>query len=132
MAEPSVLPLRSPMSFEAGTREAILSAWDNEIGKYRVNLRFGAQVGGIEGAKGAFKLKLSDGSAVEAEAIVLGIGLPGNLRKLGVAGESLDGVQYQLDDTNAFEGGAIVVVGADHADHGSTLALAEQNSDSWL
>ena len=45
MAEPSVLPLRSPMSFEAGTREAILTTWDNEIAKYRVNLRFGAQVG---------------------------------------------------------------------------------------
>ncbi len=29
MAEPSVLPLRSPMSFAAGTREAVLGAWDD-------------------------------------------------------------------------------------------------------
>ena len=127
MAEPSVLPLRSPMSFEAGTREAILTTWDNEIAKYRVNLRFGAQVGAIDGAKGAFKLKLSDGSGIEAEAIVLGIGLQGNLRKLGVPGEGLDGVQYQLDDPDAFEDETIVVVGAGDAAIENALGLAKQN-----
>ena len=41
MAEPSVLPLRSPMSFAAGTREEIIGAWDAELAKYKVNIRFG-------------------------------------------------------------------------------------------
>src|ERR1700688_1021963 len=56
MAEPSVLPLRSPMSFAAGTREQILGAWDEELAKYAVNMRHGAGVTAISGERGAFAL----------------------------------------------------------------------------
>ncbi|HVO87769.1 MAG TPA: cyclic nucleotide-binding domain-containing protein [Casimicrobiaceae bacterium] len=127
MAEPSVLPLRSPMSFEAGTREKILGTWDDQIRKYGINLRYGAQVGEISGARGDFKLKVARGDPVQAEAIVLAIGLQGNLRKLGVAGENLDFVAYQLDDPDAFEDETIVVVGAGDAAIENALALARQN-----
>ena len=44
MAEPSVLPLRSPMVFAAGTREQILGAWDESLVRYQVNIRHGAAV----------------------------------------------------------------------------------------
>lgn len=98
MAEPSVLPLRSPLSFAAGTREAVLGAWDAEIAKYKVNLKHGAGVTSITGKRGAFALQLTNGETVEAEHVVLAIGLQGNLRKLGVPGENLPVVQYQLDD----------------------------------
>ena len=51
MAEPAVLPLRSPLSFAAGTRETILGAWEAEIAKYKVNLRHGAGVTAIRGRR---------------------------------------------------------------------------------
>ena len=127
MAEPSVLPLRSPFSFAAGTREAILGKWDEEIAKYKVNLRHGAQVSAIAGQKGAFTLTLPGGATVQAEAVVLAIGLQGNLRKLGVPGEDLDFVHYQLDDPEAYEDETIVVVGAGDAAIENALALAGQN-----
>ena len=38
MAEPRILPLRSPISFAAGKREAILGEWDEEVAKYKVNM----------------------------------------------------------------------------------------------
>ena len=41
MAEPGILPLRSPMSFAAGTRENILNTWDAELKKHTVNGRGG-------------------------------------------------------------------------------------------
>ena len=127
MAEPSVLPLRSPLSFAAGTREAILGAWDAEIAKYNVNLKPGAGVTAITGQRGAFALKLANGETVEAEHIVLAIGLQGNLRKLGVPGENLPAVQYQLDDPKEYEDETIVVVGAGDAAIENAIALAEQN-----
>ena len=34
MAEPQILPLRSPMSFAAGKREEILEKWDEEIARH--------------------------------------------------------------------------------------------------
>src|SRR5271169_1111841 len=52
MAEPNVLPLRSPMSFAAGARERVLEAWDRELLKLKVNIRYGEQVTAIKGQKG--------------------------------------------------------------------------------
>ena len=39
MATPDVLPLRSPMAFEAGTRETILGRWDEQTSSLGVNMR---------------------------------------------------------------------------------------------
>src|ERR1700737_4459487 len=112
MAEPSVLPLRSPMSFAAGTREQILGAWDQELAKYAVNIRHGAGVTAISGERGSFALSLTGGGTINAEAVVLAVGLQGNLRKLGAPCENLPIVQYQLDDPKEYEDETIVVVGA--------------------
>jgi CRP-like cAMP-binding protein/Fe-S-cluster-containing hydrogenase component 2/thioredoxin reductase len=127
MAEPNLLPLRSPLAFQAGTREQILGAWDEGLKKYAVNIRYGAGITAIEGRKGAFNLKTADGKSLAAEAIVLAIGLQGNLRKLGVPGENLPIVQYQLDDPKEYEDETIVVVGAGDAAIENAVALAEQN-----
>lgn len=127
MAEPGVLPLRSPMSFEEGTREEILDAWRDEIARYAVNIRYDARVAAITGARGDFTLRLADGATLGAENIVLAIGLQGNLRTLGVPGETLPGVQYQLDDPDAFSDETIVVVGAGDAAIENALALARWN-----
>jgi CRP-like cAMP-binding protein/thioredoxin reductase/Na+-translocating ferredoxin:NAD+ oxidoreductase RNF subunit RnfB len=127
MAEPSILPLRSPMSFAAGTREKVLGAWDAELARYKVNLRMGAGVSAITGQRGAFTLKLAGGELIAAEHVILAIGLQGNLRKLGAPGEDLPIVQYQLDDPKEYEDETIVVVGAGDAAIENALALAEQN-----
>ena len=127
MAEPNVLPLRSPLAFQAGTREQILGAWDEGLSKYSVNIRYGAGVTAIEGKKGAFTIRTTDGKSTAAEAVVLAIGLQGNLRKLGVPGENLPMVQYQLDDPKEYEDETIVVVGAGDAAIENAIALAEQN-----
>jgi hypothetical protein len=63
---------------------------------------------------------------VRAEHVVLGIGLQGNIRKLGVPGDDLPFVQYQLDDPDEYSGETIVVVGAGDAAIENALALACQ------
>ena len=127
MAEPGVLPLRSPLPFAAGTREVVLDGWDESIAKLGVNIRHRAAVTAITGAAPAFEIALAGGDKITAEAIVLGIGVQGNLRKLGVAGEDLPFVQYQLDDPDEYEGETIVIVGAGDAAIENALALAVQN-----
>src|SRR5690606_17096636 len=127
--EPGILPLRSPIPFTAGLRETILGGWDDAAARLKINVRHGAEVVGIKRRDdGIFELKCKNGSTVEAQAVVLGIGLQGNLRKLGVAGEDLPFVQYQLDDPDAYEGETIVVVGAGDAAIENAVALAKQNN----
>ena len=127
MAEPAVLPLRSPLPFAAGKREGILQGWNDGVRRLGVNLRQQARVGTIQGGKGAFTLTLADNSTIHAEAVVLAIGLQGNLRKLGCPGEDLDWVQYQLDDPDEYRNECIVVVGAGDAAIENALALSANN-----
>ncbi len=127
MAEPRILPLRSPITFAAGKREAILGKWNEEISKYKVNIRTRSAVTSISGSKGAFEIKTAAGDTLRAEHAVLCIGVQGNLRKLGVPGEDLERVQYQLDDPAEYNGETIVVVGAGDASIENALALVENN-----
>lgn len=129
MDEPGILPLRSPIPFAAGSRETILGAWDESAANLKINTRYQHEVAAIKRRDdGVFDLRCTNGATFEAEAVVLGIGLQGNLRKLGVAGEDLPFVQYQLDDPDAYEGETIVVVGAGDAAIENAIALAKQNN----
>ena len=96
MAEPNVLPLRAAARFEAGTREKILGEWDADAAKAKINLRHRAEVVKIEKLDDHFRLSLQSGEQLLAEKVVLGIGVQGNPRKMGVPGEDLPGIQYQL------------------------------------
>lgn len=127
MAEPGVLPLRSPLPFEAGKREQVLGAWAHGAAGIKVNAKMNAGVKAIKGEKGRFELELANGETLQAEAVVLAIGLQGNLRKLGCPGEDLDYVQYQLDDPDEYQDESIVVVGAGDAGIENALALHGHN-----
>ena len=95
MAEPGVLPLRSPIQFDAGKREEILGNWESGIESLGVNIRYGAEAKSISGEKGNFTIGLMNGEEVQAKHIILGIGLQGNPRQLGVPGDQAEWVQYQ-------------------------------------
>ncbi|HEY6642902.1 cyclic nucleotide-binding domain-containing protein [Povalibacter sp.] len=131
MAEPGFLDLRSDVDFQAGPRERVLSMWGDGLEDLSVNVRFTSEVRQIRGNRGAFTLQLGNGEDVVAEHVVLAIGLEGNPRKLGVAGEDLERVQYQLDDPREFRDETILIVGAGDSAIENALALAEQN-DVWI
>ncbi len=128
MAEPTVVPLRSDLQFAAGTREAVLGAWQNSIDDIGINVRYGAEVTAIEGRRPQFTITLADGDTLAAKSVVLAIGLQGNPRKLGVPGEDDSFVQYTLDDPEEYNGEIIVIVGAGDAAIENAIALARSNS----
>ena len=128
MAEPEVLPLRSPLEFDAGPREAVLGAWDRGIKDHKTNVYYQNEVSSIKKDGDLFKLTIKGGGEVQAENVVLSIGLQGNIRKLGTPGEDLPFVQYQLDDPDEYEDETIVVVGAGDAAIENAVALAGNNN----
>ncbi len=128
MAEPAVVPLRSDFGFVAGSREAVLDTWQQGIDELGVNIRYDCDVKAISGACPNFTVTLADGENIEAEAVVLAIGLQGNPRKLDVPGESDSFVQYTLDDPDEFSDETIVIVGAGDAAIENAVALVRNNS----
>ncbi len=128
MDEPGYLPLRSPFGFKACSREQVLGNWARRTSELKINVRYHADVAAIKGEKRNFTVRLTDGTAVRAENVVLAIGLQGNLRKLGVPGEDLPFVQYQLDDPEEYEDETIVVVGAGDAAIENAIGLSKQNN----
>jgi Fe-S-cluster-containing hydrogenase component 2/thioredoxin reductase/CRP-like cAMP-binding protein len=131
MAEPGFLDLRSDLLFSAGSREQVLDGWGQGLSRLGIHIRYGAEVRKVGGRKGEFVIQLSDGQVVDAQHLVLAIGLEGNPRKLGAPGEDLERVQYQLDDPKEFRDETILVVGAGDSAIENALALAEQN-DVWI
>jgi CRP-like cAMP-binding protein/thioredoxin reductase/ferredoxin-like protein FixX len=127
MAEPQVLPLRSPLAFAAGRREQVLGTWNRQLTEQGLNIRYGCEVTGITGSDGRFEVAVRSGESFRCGKVILAIGLQGNLRKLGVPGDSLERVQYQLDDPDEYKDEVIVVVGAGDAAIENALALAGHN-----
>jgi CRP-like cAMP-binding protein/thioredoxin reductase/Fe-S-cluster-containing hydrogenase component 2 len=127
MAEPQVLPLRSALTFGAGKREVVLDTWTSEVGKKGLEIRRGCDVTAIRGKEGGFEVTTRAGDSLLCRKVILAIGVQGNLRKLGVPGEDLEGVQYQLDDPDEYADETIVVVGAGDAAIENALALADRN-----
>jgi cGMP-dependent protein kinase 2 len=127
MAQPAHAPLRSEIPFEDGRREDVLAAWQGRATELGVNFRYNAEVKGITGAAGDFTIALTDGTEVTAEAVVLAVGLQGNLNTLRVPGAELPHVGYQLDDPDEFEHEKISVIGAGDAAIENALALSAHN-----
>jgi CRP-like cAMP-binding protein/Fe-S-cluster-containing hydrogenase component 2/thioredoxin reductase len=127
MAEPNVLPLRSSLEFDAGVREAILDRWGTGLQRHRVNMRTGVEVVAVSGQRPNFEIRLKSGETMRTESVVFAIGVQGNPRRLGVAGDDLPCVQYTLDDPDEYRDEAIVVVGAGDAAIENALGLTKQN-----
>lgn len=126
MAEPSKLPLRSLVPFDAGSRENVLDFWAKASAEHNVNCING-EVMAIEPVSGGFLVK-TNSESFEAKRVVLAIGLQGSPRKLGVPGERPERVSYTLRDPDEFNGKRIFIVGAGDAAIENALALAANNT----
>ena len=129
MDEPALLPLRSDLLFGIASREQVLANWESQLAAQSVNWRVNSEVITLSGERGAFVLQLQDGSQIQAETVVLAIGVQGHLHTLesSVVAEGLPTVQYQLDDAQAYEHETILVIGAGDAAIENALALAASN-----
>ncbi len=128
MDEPSFLNLRSPMSFKAGKREAILGKWIDDIKQNNVNIQYDSEVISITGQHPDFRVTLKDGNSYSSENVILSIGFQGNPRKLGLLGDDESNfMRYTLEDPDEFDEKTVVVIGAGDAAIENALGLSGNN-----
>ena len=128
MAEPAHLPLISSVPFSVGTREQVLGNWEKSAAGLEV--RYGARMSRLahDPATGTHTVMTESGDVYTARCVVLAAGVQGNLRKLGVPGESLPRVQYTLADPDEINGETVVVVGGGDAGVENAIALIGRNT----
>ena len=126
MAEPAMIPLRSPVPFEAGTRESLLDAWNRALTTIGVDLHRPEAVTAIQRQADGFQV-VTDKATYHARYVILAIGIQGNPRRMNVPGETLPHVTTRLVDPSIYENEDILVVGAGDAAIEGVLALCEKN-----
>jgi CRP-like cAMP-binding protein/thioredoxin reductase/Fe-S-cluster-containing hydrogenase component 2 len=127
MAEPVMIPARGDLPFDAGSREAILAAWQQYAGDRTLNIDFNAEVKSMKREGSRFLLKTARGAEYDAGKVVLAMGTQGNPRKLGCPGDHQPQVLYRLNDPAEHQDQDILVVGAGDSALEIAIALAEEN-----
>ncbi len=127
MAEPSYLPLRSDIDFEAGRREEILASWQQTVERSNVNVRYRAEVVKISGSAGDFAIELRSGEVLRVAHVILALGVQGNPRPLGVPGDEHACIQSTLECAEDFDAETIMIVGAGDSAIENAIALSRAN-----
>jgi CRP-like cAMP-binding protein/thioredoxin reductase len=126
MGEPAQIPLRGELPFSAGSREAVLEAWNEAAARCGLRVRYGEELQTLERGRDGFLLRTHN-VQYAAPAVVLAIGTQGNPRRLEAPGEELPHVATRLVDPDDFVDRSIVVVGAGDSALEIALALCERN-----
>ncbi|MFA7332493.1 MAG: NAD(P)-binding domain-containing protein [Candidatus Delongbacteria bacterium] len=128
MTQPMCLPGESPWLTREVSKEELLERFQTVLEARRPEIRCQEQVLEVRPESGGFRVlgRRSDGARTEhaARRVLLAIGRRGTPRRMGVPGEELPHVHYQLRDPDAFGGESCVVVGGGDSAIEAALRLA--------
>lgn len=136
MAEPNDVEMVGLIPHWDTVREELLSAWDQSIQQYGIQIQYQSDVTDVKKSGDVFTVTVSDSKGnptaqYTSLRVVLAIGTMGNPRKLGCPGDDMDKVANALVDPDEFQGKNILVVGGTDSAIEVVLALCETNR-VWL
>lgn len=125
LAEPVSIPLYGDLWIADASKETLLQVWETIIANTGLEVRTGVKVDRVA-RDGAFFDIVADGAHYRARRVVLAMGRRGTPRRLGVPGEELDKVFFDIVEMEAFAGQKVIVVGGGDSAIESALGLANQ------
>jgi putative YpdA family bacillithiol system oxidoreductase len=128
MTSPVEIPLWGKLRMTETTKEALLKVWEDILKTTGLQVNTQERVADIQRAEGAFQITSSAGT-YRARHIVLALGRRGTPRRLGVRGEELGKVMYQLIDAETYKDSDLLVVGGGDSAVEAALGLAFQGSN---
>lgn len=125
MTQPAQLPLIGRMQFKETTKEHLLDYWSGVETSTGIDINYRERLEHVSSNSAGFNIKTSRDS-YQAHSVLLAIGRRGTPRKLGVPGEELDKVTYQLIDPEQYAGQHLLVVGGGDSALEAAASIAEQ------
>ena len=126
MAQPAIIPLRSNVPFQAGSREDVLHTWTQLVRRQALNIHYHEPVQAVVRTDTGFTVTTNQ-HTYTAEKVILAIGKLGNPRRLGVPGEDLPHVSDRLVDPQVHTAQDVVVIGGGDSAAEVALALTDHN-----
>lgn len=124
-AEPLRVPVYGDLWVSDASKESLLQVWQTVIAKTGLKVRTQTRVEGIE-RQGAFLVAQCGALRFRGRRVVLAMGRRGTPRRLGVTGEDLDKVFYDIVEMETFVNQRMLVVGGGDSAVESALGLANQ------
>ena len=109
-------------------KEELLGLLQDLCRRAPLNVRFGERLLGIERQGPTLEVRSTSGTT-RARAVVLALGRRGTPRKLGVPGEEMPKVMYQLTDAESYQGQRLLVVGGGDSAVEAAIGLARQRGN---
>ena len=123
MAEPVSMPLYGSLYIADGTKESLVSVWENIVANTGVDIRTQERVDNVRRNGRSLAVTTPRGE-YHANHVVLAMGKRGTPRRLGVPGDDLAKVAYRLIEAETYENRNILVVGGGDSAVEAALALS--------
>jgi len=124
-AEPLSIPLYGDLWIADASKESLLQVWETIVANTGLHLRTGQRVEQVVRSGDRFRV-VAGGHERHARCVVLAMGRRGTPRTLGVPGEELAKVVYDVAEMADFAGRRVLVVGGGDSAIESVLGLANQ------
>lgn len=125
LAEPVLLPQYGLLPMRDDKKESLIAAWEQVVREIGLQVNEREEATAITKTNGLFTVTTVKGSYAGAY-VVIGIGTRGNPRKIGVTGEDLPKVAYNLIDAADFKGKKVLIVGGGDSAIEAAVALAKE------
>lgn len=125
MTAPVTLPLVGKVRLRETGKEALLALWRNIDATHNFGIRYRERVERVEKNGDGFIVHTGKGQE-RCGSVLLAIGRRGTPRRLGVPGEDLPKVVYQLIDSAQYRGSKVLVVGGGDSALEAAAILAEE------
>lgn len=129
LTQPVKIPGLGELTRPEYSKEELLDLWEKALRREALPILERVRLTGISGSAGAFTVRTSVGD-YSARTVILALGRRGTPRRLGVPGEELDKVFYQLIDAASYVGEHLLVVGGGDSAVEAAMALANQRGNT--
>jgi thioredoxin reductase/NAD-dependent dihydropyrimidine dehydrogenase PreA subunit len=124
-AEPLSLPIYGDLWIADASKESLLKVWETIVSRAGLEIRTGHRVEDITPIPGGLRVVAGEQNC-QARAVVLAMGRRGTPRRLGVPGEELEKVLYDVAEMEEFAGRRVLVVGGGDSAIETALGIANQ------